>query len=331
MTTDSNYSKHAILFIDDEEQSQKYFSQIFGRIFKIYLASDAEEGLKLFEEFRDEIGVVVSDQRMPGMPGSEFLAQIAEDNPDVVNILSTAYSDLDAAIDAVNKGGIYRYVTKPWDLAELEVTLRRAMDYYQLKEQHRLLARMKISGLEQMFHQSRLLACLAIPALLESGTSAVRAFRDLLRLSLEEEKESDQGAFSGTETLSSTGRQDLSERVKVRLGQVMELVKSGEGLTPERIQALNLELEERDGETRQSLPTQALILLLQGQATDREVGFLADLLKAYQDGYEIRPAQLGWQLIQSETPDETLSVQEEIYSLFVDDSFLVSLALGELQ
>ncbi|MDB4669857.1 response regulator, partial [bacterium] len=89
MSTDSNYSKHAILFIDDEEQSQKYFSQIFGRIFKIYLASDAEEGLKLFEEFRDEIGVVVSDQRMPGMPGSELLAQIAEDNPDVVNILST--------------------------------------------------------------------------------------------------------------------------------------------------------------------------------------------------------------------------------------------------
>ena len=69
MSPDSNYSKHAILFIDDEEQSQKYFSQIFGRIFKIYLASDAEEGLKLFEEFRDEIGVVVSDQRMPGMPG----------------------------------------------------------------------------------------------------------------------------------------------------------------------------------------------------------------------------------------------------------------------
>jgi hypothetical protein len=111
----------------------------------------------------------------------------------------------------------------------------------------------------------------------------------------------------------------------------MELVKSGEGLTPERIEALNIELEERDGETRQSLPTQALILLLQGQASDREVAFMADLLKAYQDGYEIRPAQLGWQLIQSETPDETLSVQEEIYSLFVDDSFLVSLALGELQ
>ena len=331
MSTDSNYSKHAILFIDDEEQSQKYFSQIFGRIFKIYLASDAEEGLKLFEEFRDEIGVVVSDQRMPGMPGSELLAQIAEDNPDVVNILSTAYSDLDAAIDAVNKGGIYRYVTKPWDLAELEVTLRRAMDYYQLKEQHGMLARMKISGLERMFHQSRLLACLAIPALLESGPSAVRAFRDLLRLSLEQEKESDQGAFSGTETLSATGRQELSERVKGRLGQVMELLKSGEGLTPERIEALNIELEERDGETRQSLATQALILLLQGQATDREVGFLADLLKAYQDGYEIRPAQLGWQLIQSETPAETLSAQEEIYSLFVDDSFLVSLALGELQ
>ena len=165
MNADPIYQQHSILFIDDEVQSQKYFSQIFGKIFKVHLASDGEKGLALFREHRHEIGVVVSDQRMPGMAGSELLAEIAKENADVVKILSTAYSDLEAAIDAVNEGGIYRYVTKPWDLAELEVTLRRAMDFFQLKEQHRSLARMKIAGLEQMFHQSRLLACIAIPRL----------------------------------------------------------------------------------------------------------------------------------------------------------------------
>ena len=331
MSADTNYLKYAILFIDDEEQSQKYFSQIFGRIFKIYLASDGEEGLKLFHEHKEEIGIVVSDQRMPGISGSDLLAQVAEISPNVVNILSTAYSDLEAAIDAVNQGGIYRYVTKPWDLAELEVTLRRAMDYFQLKEQHRLLARMKISGLEQMFHQSRLLACLAIPALLEVGPLAVRAFRDLLRLSLDQEKEADQKAFSRTEALSSASRQDLSERVKGQLGQVMELMSSSEGLSAERIETMNLELQQRDSESQQSAPTQALILLLLGNASDRELRFLADLLQAYQNGFEIRPSENGWGLIQEEASSEPVSVQEEIFSLFVDDSFLVSLALGELQ
>jgi len=80
MSTDSNYSKHAILFIDDEEQSQKYFSQIFGRIFKIYLASDAEEGLKLFENRMRCLPEAADGFKAAGQDGLAWLDEQMQDN-----------------------------------------------------------------------------------------------------------------------------------------------------------------------------------------------------------------------------------------------------------
>lgn len=330
MSVDNRYSKHAILFIDDEEQPQKYFSQIFGRTFRVHLASDGDEGLRLFEEFRDEIGVVVSDQRMPGLSGSDLLAKIAESSPDVVNILSTAYSDLDAAIDAVNHGGIYRYVTKPWDIAELDVTLRRAMDFFQLKEQHRSLAATKISGLGQMFHQSRLLACVAIPALLEIGPSAVRAFRDLLRLSLAQSESDLPPAISELDALPMSDREELSDRVRLQLAQLVEGVTSGGLPDSGEIEELKAWLGRNDGEPAGSACLNALTGLLQGAASGEDIGFLSGVLRCYQHGFELSYSPKGWELLPSEKPVDSNAVFEEVYSLFVDDSFLVALLLGEL-
>jgi len=228
-------SENSILFIDDEEQSQKYFAQIFGKIFHVHVASSGEEGLALFREHKGEIGVVVSDQRMPGMSGSELLGEIAQEDDDVVKILSTAYSDLDAAIDAVNEGGIYRYVTKPWDLAELEVTLRRAMDFYQLKEQHRLLARVKIAGLEQMFHQSRLLASLVIPSFISEQPSAIRAFRDILRLSLDVDEMEPYSKFASLRGLSLESRNELVEKSRDCLARLMTFLDGAAAPTAETL------------------------------------------------------------------------------------------------
>lgn len=330
MNADPDYLKHAILFIDDEEQSQKYFSQIFGRTFKIYVASDGEQGLQLFEEHRKEIGVVVSDQRMPGISGSELLAAIAEKSPDVVNILSTAYSDLEAAIDAVNKGGIYRYVTKPWDLAELEVTLRRAMDYYQLKEQHRSLARMKISGLGQMFHQSRLLACMAVPALLENEASSVRAFRDLLRLSLGQDEDESQLDPYSLEMPTQSNRQELSDRVKKQLVELVELTGAFSAPSAVDLDGLNVRLGEMNQDADRLAIVHSLFQLFKGNATESNLKDLAALLGAYRHGYEIQRAHKGWVLGKTDPALESSSVFEELYALFVDDTFLVSLVLGEL-
>ena len=104
-----------ILFVDDEEKTRKAFKRLFEDEFKILLASDGAEGYSVFEKHKEEIGVIVTDQKMPRETGVQFLSRVAEIDSQIVRVLSTAYAELDAAIAGVNEAGIYRYVTKPWD------------------------------------------------------------------------------------------------------------------------------------------------------------------------------------------------------------------------
>ncbi len=128
-------NNYYILFVDDEEKTRKAFLRLFQDEFKILLAGDGMEGFEIFQERKDEIGVIVTDQKMPRETGVKFLSRVAEVDSDIVRILSTAYAELDAAVAGVNEGGIYRYVTKPWDVPELEITLRRAMELFTLRKQ----------------------------------------------------------------------------------------------------------------------------------------------------------------------------------------------------
>ena len=127
--------KYYVLFVDDEEKTRKAFSRLFADEFKILLAADGAEGFEVFQERSDEIGVVITDQKMPRESGVQFLAKVAKANVEVVRILSTAYAELEAAVAGVNEGGIYRYVTKPWDVPELEITLRRAMELFEMRRE----------------------------------------------------------------------------------------------------------------------------------------------------------------------------------------------------
>jgi two-component system probable response regulator PhcQ len=123
-----DYQRYAILFVDDEANTRKYFKRLFGEKFRILEAEDGVEAMAVFRKHADEIGIIVTDQRMPNETGVGFLSKIADQYPDIIKILSTAYSDIDAAIGSVNQGGIFRYMTKPWDIPKLDVTLRRAME-----------------------------------------------------------------------------------------------------------------------------------------------------------------------------------------------------------
>src|SRR3954466_8233452 len=122
-----DYKKYAILYVDDEEKSLKFFARAFEEQFRIFTATNAQEGLKLFEQHADEIGVLMTDQRMPGEKGVWLLDKTRQLRPAVLRILVTAYSDLQAMIDAVNTGAIFQYVTKPWDPLQLENTLKHAL------------------------------------------------------------------------------------------------------------------------------------------------------------------------------------------------------------
>jgi two-component system probable response regulator PhcQ len=146
-------------------------------------AADACEAFRLFELHKDDIGILIADQRMPSMTGVELLEKVRQQRPKMIRMLATAYSDLDAAIAAVNTGAIYKYISKPWDIQELEITLMRAMEFFIIQGERDALLREKISALHQLMMTDRLISL----GLLASGLShhlrnalvAVRVFLDL--------------------------------------------------------------------------------------------------------------------------------------------------------
>lgn len=115
-----------ILFVDDEERILRSLAMQFRRQYEVLTESDPQRAL---ERLRSEkVDIIVSDQRMPQMSGAELLAQASAVAPHSLRILLTGYSDLDAAVEALNSGGIFRYLTKPWDPQEMAFTLRQAAE-----------------------------------------------------------------------------------------------------------------------------------------------------------------------------------------------------------
>jgi two-component system, probable response regulator PhcQ len=134
-----DYQKCAILYVDDEEKSLKYFTRAFGDKFKILSAANASDGYRLLEQHRDEIALLITDQRMPGEKGVEFLQRARQLHPTAIRILTTAYSDFDVIIDAVNSAAISKCVTKPWDISELEMILKEACERFAEQRERDLL------------------------------------------------------------------------------------------------------------------------------------------------------------------------------------------------
>jgi two-component system probable response regulator PhcQ len=187
-----DYKRFAVLYVDDEEKSLKYFTRAFQDQFRILTASNAQDGLKLLEEHKDDIGLLMTDQRMPGEKGVWLLEKTRQLRPRIIRILATAYADMDAAIAAVNTGAIYKYVTKPWDPPLLETTLKRGLEFFMVQRERDQLLREKMSVLHNMMIADRIVSL----GLLAAGLShhirnalvAVKTFLDLAPAKMEEEK-----------------------------------------------------------------------------------------------------------------------------------------------
>lgn len=123
----------AVLYVDDDALNLRVFDANFGQKFRIFRCSSPNEALALLEQRRGEIGVVLSDQRMPGMTGVELLERARTIAPDAKRMLVTAYADMQAVIDAVNRGQVTRYFVKPWDRAELLAALEDALKIARLE------------------------------------------------------------------------------------------------------------------------------------------------------------------------------------------------------
>jgi two-component system probable response regulator PhcQ len=177
----SPYQQFAIIYVDDEVQSLKYFPKLFPD-FRILTAESVDAAKRLIEAEGDGLAIVLTDQRMPGASGTDLLAHLHLRRPEVVRILTTAYSDLDSAIAAVNSGAVYRYVVKPWDQADLRQTLMRAYEFFILQRERNKLLREKISVLQRMFIMDRVRSYAVLAAGLagrvQYSLQALKAFLD---------------------------------------------------------------------------------------------------------------------------------------------------------
>ena len=130
--------QYSILYIDDEPDNLLAFKAVFRRYYTIYSAQSAEEALNILQQV--QVDLIISDQRMPRMTGVAFFEQIRDDFPDVIRMILTGYSDVQAIVDAINKGKVYHYITKPWKMEELKVIMDNALETYTLKVKNKALA-----------------------------------------------------------------------------------------------------------------------------------------------------------------------------------------------
>jgi two-component system probable response regulator PhcQ len=190
-----DYKKFAVLYVDDEEKSLVNFTRAFGDDLKILTASNAADAYRLVEKHAGEIGVLMTDQQMPVEKGVRLLERVRLFRPQIIRILVTAYTDMDAAIAAVNSGSIYKYVTKPWDPAQLELTLKHSLEFFLVQDERDQLLREKITVLRNMMMADRIVSL----GLLAAGLShhirnsmvSVKTFLEFAPLKLAEEKGSD--------------------------------------------------------------------------------------------------------------------------------------------
>lgn len=127
-----------ILIVDDEAHVISALRRLFrGEPYRILTAADASEALEVLR--REPVQLVMCDHRMPGMTGSELMQRVKVTSPEVVRIIFTGYLDLTAAVEAINKGEVYRFVTKPWNDDELRLIISQAVAHHRLLRQNREL------------------------------------------------------------------------------------------------------------------------------------------------------------------------------------------------
>jgi response regulator RpfG family c-di-GMP phosphodiesterase len=137
-----------VLYVDDEVGNLTAFKAAFRRDFNIFIAESAEKGIKVLDQ--NEIEIILTDQRMPEATGIEFLQSIMDNYPDAIRIMVTGFSDITTVIDAINKGRVYQYVTKPWDNDSLKMTINQAYEVYRLRKENIQLTQSLLQANKQL-------------------------------------------------------------------------------------------------------------------------------------------------------------------------------------
>ncbi|MBD1825567.1 SpoIIE family protein phosphatase [Cyanobacteria bacterium FACHB-DQ100] len=126
--------KLKLLIVDDEPDNLDLLYRTFRRNFEVIRAKSAIEALKVLDQ-QGEVAIIISDQRMPEMLGTEFLSRTADRFPDTIRIVLTGYTDVEDLVDAINSGKVFKYITKPWKPQQLQVVVEQAAETYRVLKQ----------------------------------------------------------------------------------------------------------------------------------------------------------------------------------------------------
>ncbi|MGB0932092.1 MAG: response regulator, partial [Chitinophagales bacterium] len=138
MIIDTPSKNYNILYVDDERQNLVSFRATFRKHYNIYSAQSGENAIDILR--KNKIDLIISDQRMPKMTGVQLFEKVLPEFPDAIRMVLTGYSDVQAIIDAINKGQVYYYITKPWKHDELKLIIDKALESYELRMQNKILS-----------------------------------------------------------------------------------------------------------------------------------------------------------------------------------------------
>ena len=222
----------AVLFVDDEENILRSLQRLtMDEEFDVEIANSGDDGLQKLALLSD-VALIVSDQRMPGMNGAEFLYQSQQLAPEAIRMLLTGYSDISAAADAINKGGASRYLNKPWQDDDLLQTLRSAVETWKLSQENKRLQAVVQAQNEEMKQWNENLKNRVL-----QQTTAIRKKADDLNEALIQLKQNYNGMINAFSGLVELRGQKMQQHAR----NVAELATSAAreyGLMPDEIEVI---------------------------------------------------------------------------------------------
>jgi len=144
-----NDFQHTVLFVDDEENILHSLERLLRREeYRILTATSGADGLEILKEH--DVHLVVTDQRMPGMSGTEFLAKVKENYPEVIRIVLSGYTEVDSITESINKGHVYKFMLKPWNDQNVKLEIKQGLEQYDLMQVNKKLHEKVIEKNEEL-------------------------------------------------------------------------------------------------------------------------------------------------------------------------------------
>lgn len=290
-----------ILYVDDEANALKYFQRAIAPLADVLTATSVEEGKRILDENASRIAVLVSDQRMPGAYGNELLSYAWDRYPDIVRILTTAYSEIEHTVEAVNQGQIHRYIQKPWDIAALRMELKQALALAQLRNEHAQLLREKLLVRQRQAVANRIGALYALCASLAGPEQQlpVEAYLSAALTAGVTPPEPDWLLMDYADLVSSEAFRSTAFAAGVRQqSEAIEREHGGRGVEQvfELLQGLGLTLQQHGGtalfgDARQL--TEYLETPTGAAVSSAHAGWLAGLLWLARRGWALQLSQTG--------------------------------------